>query len=106
MVESNAVAFDPQEMEQHASQAAELLKKMANPSRLMILCSLSEGELSVGELNERVTLSQSALSQHLAALRKADLVDTRREAQTIFYSLKGNHAMKVVAVLQDIFCPS
>ncbi|GLQ30012.1 transcriptional regulator [Litoribrevibacter albus] len=95
----------PEDMQQHATEAASLLKKMANPNRLMILCSLSEGELSVGELNERVTLSQSALSQHLAGLRDADLVSTRREAQTIYYSLKGDYAMKIVSVLQEIFCP-
>jgi DNA-binding transcriptional ArsR family regulator len=97
--------MNPADMQQHASEAANFLKKMANPNRLMILCSLIEGELSVGELNDRVPLSQSALSQHLAGLRKAELVSTRREAQTIYYSLKGDHAIKIVSVLQDIFCP-
>lgn len=97
-------AMNPAEMAEHAENAAEFLKKMANANRLMILCSLSEGELSVTELNERVPLSQSALSQHLAALRKAELVITRRESQTIYYSLQGTSAMQVVAVLQEIFC--
>ena len=95
-----------EEMAQHAGDAAAFLKKLANPNRLMVLCVLSEGELSVSELNEKVPLSQSALSQHLAALREAGLVSTRRESQTIYYSLQGTHAMQVVAVLQEIFCKS
>lgn len=93
-----------QDMLDHAEEAADFLKKMANPNRLMILCSLSDGEMSVTELNARVPLSQSALSQHLAALRQAGLVTTRRESQTIYYRLQGDYALRVVAVLQDIFC--
>lgn len=94
----------PEDMAMHAAEAAEFLKKMANPNRLMVLCALSTGELTVSELNSRIPLSQSALSQHLAALRAANLVSTRRESQTIFYSLQGTHAMQIVAVLQQIFC--
>jgi DNA-binding transcriptional ArsR family regulator len=96
----------PDEMAKHAGEAAEFLKMLANPNRLMILCALSSGELTVGELNARIPLSQSALSQHLAALRDANLVATRREAQAIYYRLQGTHAMQVVAVLQQIFCSS
>ena len=92
------------EMAKHAEQAAELMRKLANPSRLMVLCTLIDGERSVGEINTIVPLSQSALSQHLAALRKANLVSTRREAQTIYYSLQGDKAVRVMAVLQDMFC--
>lgn len=92
------------EMATHAKEASDFLKKIANPNRLMVLCSLIEKELTVSELNAEIPLSQSALSQHLAELRKANLVSTRREAQTIYYSLQGTHAVKIVAVLQEIFC--
>jgi DNA-binding transcriptional ArsR family regulator len=92
------------DMAEHANDAADFLKKLANPNRLMVLCALSEGELSVGELNAQVELSQSALSQHLAALREANLVNTRREGQTIFYSLQGKQAVAVIRVLQGLFC--
>ena len=92
-------------MEKHSAEAAELLKGMANPNRLMVLCSLVDGELSVSELNAVVPLSQSALSQHLAYLRKANLVTTRKEAQTVFYSLNGDEAIRVIEVLKSIYCP-
>jgi DNA-binding transcriptional ArsR family regulator len=94
------------EMQQHAQAAAVLLKALSNENRLMILCTLIAGEMSVGELNERVPLSQSALSQHLASLREAGLVSTRKEAQTVYYSLLGDEAQKIIAVLQSIYCPT
>lgn len=90
----------------HAGSASRLLKALANESRLMILCILSEGELSVGELNQRVQLSQSALSQHLSVLRRDGLVATRRESQTIYYSLVPGPASRVIEVLHDIYCPT
>lgn len=93
-------------MQEHAQAAANLLKALANENRLMILCTLITGELSVGELNTRVPLSQSALSQHLASLREAGLVATRKEAQTVYYSLLGDEAQKIIAVLQSIYCPA
>lgn len=93
------------EMQQHAQAASALLKALANENRLMILCTLIGGEMSVGELNARVPLSQSALSQHLASLRDAGLVRTRKEAQTVYYCLQGDEASKVIAVLQSIYCP-
>ena len=93
------------DMQIHAQAAASLLKALANENRLMILCTLMGGEMSVGELNEKVPLSQSALSQHLASLRDAGLVSTRKEAQTVFYRLEGDEASKVIAVLQSIYCP-
>jgi len=94
-----------EEMLEYAKEAANLLKKMGNENRLLILCSLINGERSVGELNDMMPLSQSALSQHLASLREAGLVGTRREAQTIYYSLRGSEAIKVIEVLQSIYCP-
>ena len=103
MVQSKNLNSD--EMLLHATEAAALLKAIANPSRLMILCQLIDGELSVGELNERIDLSQSALSQHLAALRKAALVETRKESQTVYYFLHGEKATTVIGALQSLFCP-
>lgn len=101
----NLSADNLQAMLAHATEAAQLLKALANENRLMILCTLIGGEMSVGELNETVPLSQSALSQHLASLREAGLVSTRKEAQTVFYRLEGDEAAKVIAVLQSIYCP-
>jgi DNA-binding transcriptional ArsR family regulator len=77
---------------------------MANPHRLQILCVLAEGEQSVGALNRRIPLSQSALSQHLALLRDDGLVATRREAQTIYYSARPGPALDVIRVLHGHFC--
>lgn len=93
-------------MQVHAREAAALMKALANENRLMILCTLVDGEMSVGELNEKVPLSQSALSQHLASLRQTGLVCTRKEAQTVFYQLSGDEATRVIAVLQSIYCPT
>lgn len=90
---------------ENAENASTLLKAMSNQNRLMILCTLLEGEMPVGELNEQIPLSQSALSQHLAALREADLVDTRRAAQTIYYSVKGENPARVIGALKELFCP-
>jgi len=95
---------DPEEMRAHAGDAARLMKAMANENRLMILCTLAEGELSVGRLNAAVDLSQSALSQHLAVLRRDGLVRTRRQSQTIFYSLSEGPARRVIALLHDVYC--
>ncbi|HOY24380.1 MAG TPA: metalloregulator ArsR/SmtB family transcription factor [Cellvibrio sp.] len=94
------------DMQIHARAAANLLKAMANEHRLMIMCTLMDGELRVGELNERVPLSQSALSQHLASLREAGLVATRKESQTVYYKVNGTEASKIIAVLQSIYCPT
>jgi DNA-binding transcriptional ArsR family regulator len=93
------------ELKIHAGQATRLLKALANESRLMILCNLAAGEMTVGQLNTQVDLSQSALSQHLALLRRDGLVQTRRQAQTIFYSLTEGPAQQVIGVLHDIYCP-
>lgn len=91
---------------QQAGEAVALLKAMANQCRLLVLCHLSaSGELSVGELADRVDLSQSALSQHLAKLREEGLVATRKEAQTVFYRLCDPRAEQILALLHDLFCP-
>ena len=89
-----------------AGKAVSLLKAMANQPRLLVLCYLSEmGEMSVGELVDRVGLSQSALSQHLAKLREEGLVSTRKEAQTVHYRLCDPKAGQLLALLHDLFCP-
>jgi DNA-binding transcriptional ArsR family regulator len=91
-------------MREHVAEAARLLKALGNEQRLNILCNLLDGALSVGELNQRLALSQSALSQHLALLRESGLVETRREAQSIYYSLPNGPVVRVMALLQDIYC--
>lgn len=91
-------------MARHADRAADLLKALANPNRLQILCVLANGELSVSALNGRIPLSQSALSQHLAVLRADGLVRTRRESQTIYYSLSPGPALDIIQVLHGYFC--
>lgn len=91
-------------MQAHVGDAAQFLKALGNDQRLLILCSLLEGPRTVGELNEGLDLSQSALSQHLALLREAGLVSTRREAQTIHYSLPDGPVVRVLEVLYEIFC--
>jgi len=91
-------------MKENVQEAASFLKSLANEKRLLILCSLVDGELSVGQLNQSVDLSQSALSQHLAWLREANLVTTRREAQTIHYRLEGERALRMISVLKELFC--
>ena len=94
-----------EDMHLHSKEAASLLKKLANEHRLLITCTLVGRELSVGELNELIPLSQSSLSQHLASLREGGLVKTRRVSQTIYYSLCGEEAIKIITVLQSIYCP-
>lgn len=93
-----------QEMLAYAGDASSLLKALANDIRLMILCHLVDGEMSVGALNERIPISQSALSQHLAILRRDQLVTTRREAQTVYYALRGGKARSILQVLHALYC--
>lgn len=88
----------------NALRAANLLKSMGNPARLMVLCQLTTGEKSVGELECAVPMSQSALSQHLALLRMRKLVKTRRSGQSIYYSLSGVEASSILATLYELFC--
>ena len=102
MIDTPAMDFEA--MHRNAAEAVRLLKSLANESRLMVMCVLSEGEISVGNLNERIDLSQSALSQHLAILREQGLVKTRRESQTIYYSLADTDAINLVEKLHDIYC--
>jgi len=97
--------LDIARFEASAADAARLLRALGNERRLMILCQLADGELSVGDLSPLVGLSQSALSQHLAVLREEGVVATRREAQKVWYRIADPAAVKVVATLAEIFCP-
>lgn len=93
-----------QEMAGRADTAADLLKALANPQRLRILCLLHDSEMSVGQLNQHVELSQSALSQHLAVLREKALVQTRRDAQTVYYTLAPGPVSAIIHTLHGIYC--
>jgi len=92
------------EIERHIESAAALLKALSNKRRLSIVCALYRGEKSVGELEQIVGLSQSALSQHLARLRYDDLVRTRRRAQTIYYSLSDQKIIVIMRALHHLYC--
>jgi DNA-binding transcriptional ArsR family regulator len=91
-------------MERHATAAARLMSALANPHRLMILCALAQGEMGVGELNRRIPLSQSALSQHLALLREQGVVQCRRQSQSVLYQVAPGPAVALVGVLHQHFC--
>ncbi len=93
-----------EELNKNAEAASRLLKTLANPHRLMVLCNLIKGEHTVGELEAEVGLSQSALSQHLARLREEGIVDCRRDAQKMYYRLVDKDAQKILDALYDIYC--
>jgi ArsR family transcriptional regulator len=96
---------DLADLEESAGRAAALLRVLGNEKRLMVLCQLAEGELSVSALQARIGLSQSALSQHLARLRDQGVVVTRRQSQTIYYRIADPAALRVIQTLAELFCP-
>jgi ArsR family transcriptional regulator, virulence genes transcriptional regulator len=87
----------------NAESAASFLTLMGNEKRLLIMIYLADGEMSVGAIAEKVLLSQSALSQHLAKLRALDLVETRRDRQMIYYSCKSDAVRELLNTLDGIF---
>jgi len=95
---------DPALMAHSATEAVRFLRTLGNDHRLVVLCVLVEGEHSVGALQARIPLSQSALSQHLGVLRNEGLVETRREAQSIHYRLADERARRLIALLYELFC--
>jgi len=97
-------SLDLETMRRNADDAARLLKMLAHGQRLRVLCLLVGNEMSVGQINEHIDLSQSALSQHLAKLRDEGLVATRREAQTIYYRLSSGPASRLISALHGIYC--
>ncbi len=103
-IKSECLKLDLDQIKANASEAESFLKMIANKNRLMILCSLIDKECSVTELNQAVPLTQSALSQHLAALRKAEMVATRRDAQTIYYSVTDVKVKQIIEKMYEFFC--
>jgi len=96
--------INPDQMLTSAGEAEELLKALANRHRLTILCQLIDGERSVGELADFLSLRDSTVSQHLALLRKDGLVSTRRDGQTIWYAIISAPARKLLETLYQIYC--
>jgi DNA-binding transcriptional ArsR family regulator len=101
----NTVAFSIEDMQAAAGEACRLLKVLSNPDRLLILCRLAEGEMSVGQLEESLGIRQPTLSQQLTVLREEALVATRREGKHIHYRIDSPQALAVMQVLHQQFCP-
>ena len=91
-------------MAKAAEQASDLMKTLGHRDRLMVLCHLTSGEKSVGELAALLQIPQSPLSQHLARMRKESLVKTRREAQNVYYSIASEEAARVVTLMHELYC--
>lgn len=106
MLETQDKQKSYEDLKEHASKAARMLKTLSSESRLMILCALEVREYSVTELHQQIGLSQSALSQHLATLRREGMVKTRRESQVIYYSLAQSNTTRIIEVLSDLYCPA
>ncbi len=96
--------FDMEQMNEAADKASALMRTLGHKGRLLILCQLASGEKSVGELSESLDIPQSPLSQHLSRMRKEGLVQTRRQAQSIYYSLKADEAGKIIECLYGLYC--
>ena len=92
------------QMSEAADRASALMRTLGHKGRLLILCQLASGEKSVGELSENLDIPQSPLSQHLSRMRKEGLVKTRRQAQSIYYSLEADEAGKIIECLYNLYC--
>ena len=99
-----AAVIELESMHEAAAEATRLMKALANPDRLMLLCQLSQGEMSVGELEAALGIVQPTLSQQLGVLRDEEMVGTRREGKHIYYSVRSEQALAVLQVLYDQFC--
>mgnify|MGYP001474189425 CR=1 FL=1 len=104
MVAETEMRMSFEDMRENAANATILLKSMANETRLLILCQLANGERSVSELLDVIPLGQSALSQHLAILRRERLVSTRRDGQLVYYSLSSMEVRAIIDTLYRLFC--
>jgi len=93
-----------EQLKERATEVSDLLKTMAHPERLMVLCQLVDGEVGVSQLQENTTLSQSAFSQQLSVLKKHNLVKVRKESQQVFYSLADERIKALIASFHSIFC--
>ena len=103
---STSFELDPEAMRAAAAKACALLKVLGNPDRLLLMCRLSQGELSVGELERQVGIRQPTLSQQLGVLREHGLVNTRRDGKSVIYSIESSQALAVMTVLYEQFCPN
>ena len=103
-MQADAIAETVDPLEAKVDEVAATLAAMANPKRLLVLCTLLAGEKSVGDLAEIVRLSPAALSQHLGKMRALRLVATRRDGQTIFYSLASPEVRALLETLYRIYC--
>ena len=100
----NTAELELTAMQQAAGKACRLLKVLANPDRLLLLCQLSQGEKRVGELEEILGITQPTLSQQLTVLRDEALVSTRRDGKNIYYRLSSAQALAVIQVMYQQFC--
>lgn len=100
----NTAELELTAMQQAAGKACRLLKVLANPDRLLLLCQLSQGEKRVGELEEILGITQPTLSQQLTVLRDEALVSTRRDGKNIYYRLSSPQALAVIQVMYQQFC--
>jgi len=96
--------MNPELMIDNAARASDLMKLLGHPHRLMLLCELNQGECSVGELSRRIDISQSLVSQHLARMRHEGVVASRRDAQSVLYSLNGSEISQVIGLLYELYC--
>jgi DNA-binding transcriptional ArsR family regulator len=97
--------IDPERLRQAADEAVGALKLLANPERLLLLCQLSQGEFSVGELEEQLGIHQPTLSQQLGVLRNQQVVATRRDGKNIYYSVADPAVLEILMVLYRLYCP-
>ena len=104
-MKSRDLVIDPQRLRGAAEQAVAALKLLANPERLLLLCQLSQGEFSVGELEEQLAIHQPTLSQQLGVLRSQGVVATRRDGKNIYYSVADPAVMEILVVLYRLYCP-
>jgi len=100
----NTVKLNVSEMRRNAESSAAFLKLLANPSRLLVLCNLIEGERCVGDLEKDLDISQSALSQHLSKMRDEGIVKADKQGQHVFYSISDSNVVEILNVLYDLFC--
>nr|WP_207619116.1 metalloregulator ArsR/SmtB family transcription factor [Stutzerimonas degradans] len=98
--------LDIQRLRDSAAAAGQLLRTLANPDRLLLLCQLSQGERNVSDMEQLLGIQQPTLSQQLAVLRREGLVETRRDGKQIFYRISSPEALAVIATLYQLFCGS
>lgn len=96
--------FELSDLKASASEACDLMKSLANPHRLMIVCALVDGEKSVGALAQTLGVRETLASQHIGLLRRDGVISARREGQTIYYALHSAHARAVVETLSNLYC--